>query len=486
MRGPRRWGRWISTGDRWVLARIAARESVLLDRVLPLVGRSANYGRLWIGVAGGLAVIGNRRARRAALRGVIALSGASAVTNLVSKRIAGRPRPLVDGIPIVRRLLRGPITTSFPSGHSASAAAFATAVALESPPLAVPVSVLALAVAVSRMVTGAHYPSDVAAGIGIGVGAGLLTLWWWPRTATTPAVAHPVREPVPASSTGAGVVVLVNVDAGGAHADIMTALVAELPDVEIVTAGPDDDLAAVVADAADRARVLAVAGGDGTVNLVARHAVERDVPLLVLPAGTFNHFAREIGIESVSDAIGALRAGSAVRVDVGRVDDDVFLNTFSVGLYADLARFRQRWERRLGKWPAMLLGLVHVLRRSRPHDVVVNGRQDRLWLLFAGNGRYRPTGFAPTYRPSLADGRLDVRVVYGDARWARTRVVLATLTRTLRWTRLYTTGAPSALRIGLPGSLRRMSLDGEVRSAPATVRIRVDRGALLVYRPDAG
>jgi hypothetical protein len=64
--------------------------------------------------------------------------------------------------------------------------------------------------------------------------------------------------------------------------------------------------------------------------------------------------------------------------------------------------------------------------------------------------------------------------------------VLATLTRTLRWTRLYQTSAPAELRIGLPGRLPRMSVDGEVRPAPAELAIRVDRGALLVYRPDSG
>lgn len=169
-------------------------------------------------------------------------------------------------------------------------------------------------------------------------------------------------------------------------------------------------------------------------------------------------------------------------MDLGRVGEDVFVNTFSVGLYADLVRFRERWEGRLGKWPAMLVGLVHVLRRSQPHEVEIDGQRRRLWLLFAGNGRYRPVGFAPTYRPSLAEGRLDLRLVDGAARWARTRIVVATLTRTLRWTRLYRATAPTTVRIGLPDTLPRMSVDGEVKPAPGDLVVRVDRRALLVYR----
>jgi undecaprenyl-diphosphatase len=192
-----------------------------LDRAVPAIGRSADYGRLWLVVAAGLAATRNRHARRSALRGLVALSTASAATNLLSKRLAGRPRPTTDGIPLTRRLRRSPVTTSFPSGHSASAAAFVTGVALESPVLAVPIAVLGAAVAVSRVVTGAHYPSDVVAGVALGAGAGAATLYWWPRVPTAPATAHrPSDEPVVASRTGARVVVVVNVGAGSTNAHL--------------------------------------------------------------------------------------------------------------------------------------------------------------------------------------------------------------------------------------------------------------------------
>ncbi|MTD58390.1 phosphatase PAP2 family protein [Amycolatopsis pithecellobii] len=152
------------------------------DTVLPTLSRWANYSRLWLAVSGVLALSGNSGARRGALRGLMALSVASFSTNVVLKSLVRRPRPAVDAIPAVRRLRRPPITTSFPSGHSASAAAFTTGVAIEQPLLAVPVAVLASGVATSRVVTGAHYRSDVFAGVTIGIAAGVLTLRWWPRT----------------------------------------------------------------------------------------------------------------------------------------------------------------------------------------------------------------------------------------------------------------------------------------------------------------
>src|ERR1700743_1369031 len=141
--------RWIGAGDRAGVGRGAPSASVLRDDGLPRLGRSANYGRLWLGVAGVLAATRQPKARRAALRGLVALSLASATVNVLSKQLVGRPRPAVELAPLVRRLAIAPRTTSFPSGHSASAAAFATGVVLESPLLGIPVAVLAAAVATS-------------------------------------------------------------------------------------------------------------------------------------------------------------------------------------------------------------------------------------------------------------------------------------------------------------------------------------------------
>jgi diacylglycerol kinase family enzyme/membrane-associated phospholipid phosphatase len=466
------------------MARVARTDSVVLDQVLPRMGRAANYSRLWFGVAAGLAVTRNRRARRGAVRGLIALSVASAAANVLSKQLVGRVRPAADITPIVRRLTRAPRTTSFPSGHSASAAAFATGVLLETPILGAPVAVAAVAVAASRVVTGAHYPSDVVAGVTLGAAAGLVTQWWWPRTPPGPSKAGAPSDPVPAELTGNGVVVVANASSGSAQDDAMFRRLAEqLPDAEVVTVDSGDELPAVIKDAVGRCRVLGVAGGDGTVNLAARAAAERGLPLLVIPAGTLNHFARDLGVESVDDAISAYKAGEAIRVDLGRAGDQGFVNTSSTGLYVDLVRFREHWERRLGKWPAMLVGLVHVLRNGKPQELVVDGEPRRLWMLFAGNGRYLPTGFTPAYRPRLDDGQLDVRIVDADVRFARTRIVLGALTGTLRWAMPYEATVRSGLRVGAAKGEWGLSVDGEVTTMSGQVDIGKSVGGLTVYRP---
>ncbi|WP_425554902.1 phosphatase PAP2 family protein, partial [Kitasatospora putterlickiae] len=95
-------------------------------RWLRRLSRAADHGMLWFGAAAVLGAVGGRAGRRAALRGVSSLLLASSAANIAAKQVTRRPRPLLDPVPVARRLLRQPVTTSFPSGHSASAAAFAT------------------------------------------------------------------------------------------------------------------------------------------------------------------------------------------------------------------------------------------------------------------------------------------------------------------------------------------------------------------------
>ncbi|MQY28930.1 bifunctional phosphatase PAP2/diacylglycerol kinase family protein [Nocardia aurantia] len=481
--GLRRTRGRIAAADLRLLDAVGARRSVVLDRVLPGLGRWANHGVLWFVVGIGISVRKDRRTRRAALRGAAAIGIASPLTNLVFKNVFRRSRPPITGVPLVRHLVRPPITPSFPSGHSASAAAFATAVAMEAPAaVAVPVGVLAASVAVSRVVSGAHYPSDVVVGAAVGTGCGLLTRLWWPVRPPGRATAAESDADVPAPVSGAGVVVLINDGAGTTNPQLSEVIRAELPDAEVLVL-PGDEMEEALRRAAGSARVVAVAGGDGTVNAAARHLAGTDVPLLVLPAGTLNHFAHELGVHTVDDALSALRAGHAVRVDVGRVDGRVFLNTCAFGLYTDLVAFRGRWEGRIGKWPAMLAGMFHVLRRGQPQSVLIDGVPRLVWMIFLGNGRYHPAGFAPAYRSRLDDGLLDVRIVEAGTPFAATWMVFAMLTRTLRWCPAYRQYTSPRVHFATADPVLRLSLDGEYTEVSEQATLRIDPAALLVYRP---
>ncbi len=141
----------------------------------------------------------------------------------------------------------------------------------------------------------------------------------------------------------------------------------------------------------------------------------------------------------------------------------------------------------MGKWPAVLVALVSVLRTSKPVVLNVNGRRRRVWLLFAGNCRYEPSGAAPAYRPDLADGTLDVRMIDGSQPLARIRLIAAVLLGTLGRSRIYQTWPAATLRIAAAdGSPVQLSLDGETTEAGTAIELTKHRKELLVYRPANG
>jgi undecaprenyl-diphosphatase len=355
---------------------------------------------------------------------------------------------------------------------------------VELPVLAAPAGALAVAVGASRVVSGRHVPADVAAGFAIGAAAGLVTLRWWPRRRTEPAAAARPRHEAPAAPTGEGLALVVNCSAGTASDELAAYLGEELPDARVVMAADGDDLPGLLEEAAGGARILGIAGGDGSVQLAAGLAVDKDLPLLVIPAGTFNHFATDLGVRSAEDAVAALRAGDSVLVDLAMAGQRPFLNTASTGVYVDLVRAREKLEGRLGKWPAVLVALVRVLRNSRPHDLIVDGRPRRIWLLFAGNCRYEPEGAAPSYRPDLRDGLLDIRMVDGSQPLARARLITAVAMGTLARSRVYRTWTSSQLTVQTrDGSPVELSADGEVMTGDPVVLLRKRDETLLVYRP---
>jgi diacylglycerol kinase family enzyme len=175
-----------------------------------------------------------------------------------------------------------------------------------------------------------------------------------------------------------------------------------------------------------------------------------------------------------------------VLVDVAMAGERTFLNTASTGVYVDLVRAREELEGRMGKWPAVLVALARVLRSSQPQNLIVNGRRRRVWLLFAGNCRYEPAGAAPSYRPDLSDGQLDIRMIDGSQPLARARLIAAVAMGTLARSRIYRTWTAPALSIRTQdGSPVQLSTDGEVVTGDPAVTLRKRRHPLLVYRPGA-
>ncbi|HEX4019023.1 MAG TPA: phosphatase PAP2 family protein [Frankiaceae bacterium] len=478
--------------DQALFERVASARAPTLDGVLPRLSRAADHGLLWWAAAGVLGLSGGQR-RRAALRGLASLGLASAVANIPAKLSARRARPSLQDVPLPRQLRRQPTSSSFPSGHSASAAAFATGVALETPAAGAGIGLVAAAVAYSRIYVGVHYPGDVLAGVALGAGCAVLTTRTWPRRPAGPAQARPASSDAPSLPRGRGLVAVVNSGAGNAsRGDIAQQLQELLPDARIVQPGDDEDLDEVMAKAADGAQALGVAGGDGTVNCAAAAALAADLPLAVFPAGTLDHFARDAGLHELGDTASAVERGRAAAVDVAWVEGDperpqgrIFLNTASLGSYPELVEVRERLQRYIGKWPAVALGTVRVLRRSRPLELDIDGEHRRLWLLFAGNCGYRPAGFAPTYRPRLDDELLDVRLLDAQRPFARSRLVLAVVLGRLGQSRVYEERLTARVNVRARDGARELELarDGEVGTQAPVLTLAKYPKRLVVYRP---
>ncbi|MFF8612214.1 phosphatase PAP2 family protein [Streptomyces sp. NPDC015350] len=162
--------------DGALYAAVAATPTPTLDRALRRLSHTADHSKISLAVAAGLA-LGPGRSRRAAVAGVGAVALASATANLFGKRMVRRRRPdREQARVIVARQVPMPESASFPSGHTASATAFATAVGVVLPPAAVPLGALAVAVGYSRVHTGVHYPGDVAAGAVLGFASAAVSL----------------------------------------------------------------------------------------------------------------------------------------------------------------------------------------------------------------------------------------------------------------------------------------------------------------------
>jgi membrane-associated phospholipid phosphatase len=179
-RPMRRYRGWISEIERIdaaLYATIARTPTPSLDRSMRQLSHAANYSRLSIASAAALALAGGPTGRRAATFGLASVAVSATIVNIAVKPLSRRRRPdrTAKQVPLDRHV-RMPVSTSFPSGHSAAAFAFATGVGSVMPTIAIPLRVLAALVAYSRVHTGVHYPGDVIGGALMGTALAQITV----------------------------------------------------------------------------------------------------------------------------------------------------------------------------------------------------------------------------------------------------------------------------------------------------------------------
>lgn len=370
--------------DRRLIPRWTRRRSPPVDQAMVLASRAADYGALWLALAAIGALAGGRRGRSAAQQGLLALGFTSATVNGPLKLLFGRVRPTPH-----RAIHRKPRTASFPSGHSASAFAFATAATREAPaagPLLVP---LAATVAYSRVYLGYHYPSDVVIGGALGTAAGLAAR----PVARKLGLRRRERQEALDPELAADALLVASSHAGnsrklGRGRRVVRRhgiRIAQELDVERV-----DRLPELLRSGSARPRLVIAAGGDGTVGSVAACLAGSENVLAILPLGTGNDFARSLGIPvGARRAAAVMATGQIADVDLGRLSRPgqpvrYFAHAAAIGLTVNFAKLATRASvrERLGRL-TYLAGSAYALRDVRPFSCTLyeNGTAEELSLL---------------------------------------------------------------------------------------------------------
>jgi diacylglycerol kinase family enzyme len=247
---------------------------------------------------------------------------------------------------------------------------------------------------------------------------------------------------------------------------------------------------AVKAAAASDADVVVIGGGDGTLNAAAQVLTGGAKPMGVLPLGTLNHFARDLGIPSELDAaVGTIAAGHVREVDVGEANGRIFLNNCSIGLYPHVVRGREELRHRYGqgKWIAMLQAAISVLRR---YPVVaatlrMDGRAEsfRTPFVFIGNNAYGMSFYALGRRERLDGGELGLYFSRDGGRLRLLRLALLAVLGRLEQDRDFTSRMVPAVEIDTRRRRLRVAVDGELTIMTPPLRCRSRARALRVLAP---
>lgn len=164
-----------------------------------------------------------------------------------------------------------------------------------------------------------------------------------------------------------------------------------------------------VLESMDNDTVVAVIGGDGTISAAANKLKGTDAILAPLPGGTFNHFTKDLGIpQQLDGAIARLKVSKPRLIDVGTINGRVFLNNSSIGLYPSSVRERRRFERRIGKWPAVFVAALRTFVRLPGYDIEIDGETFWTPFVFVGNNKYHLDRFGGPVRERLDEGVLTV------------------------------------------------------------------------------
>jgi diacylglycerol kinase family enzyme len=240
---------------------------------------------------------------------------------------------------------------------------------------------------------------------------------------------------------------------------------------------------------AEGCEILVAGGGDGTINTAAQTVVGSPVRLGVIPLGTLNHFAKDLGIPiEVEAAAQVILEGRVCTVDVGEVNGRIFLNNSSIGVYPAIVRLRDRYQASgLGKWIAALWAALVVLRRHpfMAVRIIAEGQEivRHTPFVFVGNNPYQMAGFHAGTRASLVTGNLAVYVLHAERRVGLLGLAWKVLTQGVNEVKELDLIEVQKATIETRRAQISLALDGEVVPAATPLVYRIKRQMLQVHVP---
>ena len=259
--------------------------------------------------------------------------------------------------------------------------------------------------------------------------------------------------------------------------------------VKVVQRGSDIE-PTVRAAVQQGAQVVVAGGGDGTVSAVAAVLVGSGVTLGVLPMGTLNHFAKDLGIPlEQAEAIAVIAGNRQVDVDAGEVNGRIFVNNSSLGIYPDIVREREKRQHRLGhgKWRALLAASIGAARRYPVMKVHVEVDGQTLVrstpFVFIGNNQYTMEGFEIGARAALDKGTLSLYLTQRMGRFGLLQLAVRALFKRLQQARDFDMLTAREFVVRTGHKRLRVATDGEVNLMDTPLQYRVRPGALRVIVP---
>lgn len=241
-----------------------------------------------------------------------------------------------------------------------------------------------------------------------------------------------------------------------------------------------------------RDRLVVIGGGDGTISAAASALAGTGTVLGILPLGTLNHFARDLGIPTgLDEAAKLIAARKARRVDVAEMNGRIFINNSAIGLYPLMIVDRDAQQRRLGrsKRLAMIIASIRTLVRFNHQrlTLTVNDEKERIDtpLLFVGNNDYRLDIGAPGQRENITGGKLSVFVMRKKTRRGLIAASIRALFNRARDDDMVQIENVQRLRVSSRRSALAVSLDGEVVRASPPLEYKIRSKALRVIAPDS-